>query len=210
MPLSAIDVADKVFTRTFPGYARNEVDAFLDDVQGELARLSRDNAELRALLEQRVAGTGPVPGQALRTLELAQRTADEAIAAATAEAESLLAAAEADARDARDEAEATRLATSAETETALTAARAEADRLETSARERAEAQEAQAASRLEELREAVEQERAALEASVAHLRAFEREYRDRLRSYLQAQLRELGATGPQRHTAGADGQAAFG
>ena len=49
MPLSPQDVAAKQFTvvRLTQGYKMDEVDAFLDEVEGELGRLLRDNEELR-------------------------------------------------------------------------------------------------------------------------------------------------------------------
>ena len=50
MPLTPQEVAAKQFTvvRLTQGYKMDEVDAFLDEVEGELGRLVRDNDELRA------------------------------------------------------------------------------------------------------------------------------------------------------------------
>src|SRR3954468_14678390 len=100
MPLTPEDVQNKRFTTTRfrPGYDEDEVDAFLDEVESELTRLLQENKTLSA----RAAGVAAAPpaqapppppvetppppppaepeaGQdaALRTLLLAQRTADE-------------------------------------------------------------------------------------------------------------------------------------
>ena len=49
MPLTPEDVANKQFTSTRlkPGYDETEVDEFLDEVEAELARLTRENEDLR-------------------------------------------------------------------------------------------------------------------------------------------------------------------
>src|SRR3954447_18425744 len=54
MPLSPEDVANKQFTSTRlgRGYDEAEVDDFLDEVEAELTRLSRENEELRGKLSQ--------------------------------------------------------------------------------------------------------------------------------------------------------------
>src|SRR5687768_10461870 len=52
MPLTPEDVRNKQFTtvRLREGYDEDEVDAFLDEVEAELTRLLRENADLRAKL----------------------------------------------------------------------------------------------------------------------------------------------------------------
>src|SRR6058998_2906146 len=84
MPLTPEDVQNKRFStvRFKEGYDEEEVDAFLDEVEAELRRLLGENADFRSR-----------PAAALRTLLLAQRTADEAIAEAKAEADQLVSAA---------------------------------------------------------------------------------------------------------------------
>jgi DivIVA domain-containing protein len=226
--LTPIEVENTQFRVAFRGYAIDEVDAFLDRVQSELARL----------LSEAQAGGSPAPtpavsgteGQeaALRTLLLAQRTADEAVAEARAEAEQIrtaareeaeatLASARSEAGGARSEAETT-LASArfdaamilasarSEAETTSTAAREEAETTLASAREQAErvlsASRAEAASLDEQIAQRLEtalgdldRRRQRLEASIEELRAFEREYRTRLRAYLEGQLRELSGSG---------------
>jgi DivIVA domain-containing protein len=102
MALSAQDVHDKQFklVRNSTGYDMDEVDAFLDEVEAEIARLSD---ELQAAREQ-IGATGEVPeaqpasAAAARILEMAQRTADEYIADARSKADSMVSEAEKSAR----------------------------------------------------------------------------------------------------------------
>jgi DivIVA domain-containing protein len=190
MPLTAQDVHDKLFTsvRFAKGYDEDEVDAFLDEVEAEITRLTAENDDLRRQLEIARSGApvppAPVPTPApvaaplvvaeppamvpaagpaavppasetedmlRRTLLLAQRTADEAIAEARAEAAKTLAA----------------------------------------AREQAAAVEREAMERRTSLTTELESHKRALELSVEQLRGFEREYRTRLRAYREMQLRDL-------------------
>lgn len=211
MPLTPTDVANKQFRIAFRGYSLDEVDAFLDEVETELTRLLRENAAAR----DRPAGESPLPavaaapaaapvaplagmeGQeaALRTLLLAQRTADEAIAEARAEAAQIVTAA-------REEAGTTLASARQEAETTLSSARAEADKTLTSARSQAEqtlsAAQRKAASidqdvaaRIQAATGDLGNRRSELEKRIEELRAFEREYRTRLKAYLESQLRDL-------------------
>jgi len=166
MPLTPEDVQNKRFTvvRFKSGYDEEEVDGFLDEVEAELRRVLDENSSLRqsvATAPQAPPAAPPPPPPpvavedpnetALRTLLLAQRTADDAIAQAQSEAESM-----------------------------LTDARGKAAVLE------AEAQAAHL-SRVAIL----EHQRAELEAEITSLRSYERDFRTRLRAYLQTQLGEL-------------------
>jgi DivIVA domain-containing protein len=254
VPLTPTDVANKQFNIKMRGYALDEVDAFLDEVEGELARLLRDNNELRNRGGSAAPAAVPAPqsaepapaaaaapassfgteGQeaALRTLLLAQRTADEAVAEARAEAAQIVSAAQTEAEQlrssSREEAERTVAEARAEAERTLTAARteaeqtlttarteaeqlrsssreeadrtlvearAEADRSVTGAREQAAAMQEQAAARVQSMTGDLEVRRSTLESQIEELRAFEREYRTRLRAYLENQLRDLVGPG---------------
>jgi DivIVA domain-containing protein len=178
--LTPIEVENTQFRVAFRGYAIDEVDAFLDRVQSELARLLSEPQPAQAAP---AGSAAPAPvgteGQeaALRTLLLAQRTADEAVAEARAEAEQIRTAA-------REEAEATLASAREEAERVLAASRAEAAGLDE-----------QIAQRLEAALGDLDRRRQRLEASIEELRAFEREYRTRLRAYLEGQLRELSGSG---------------
>lgn len=168
MSLSPQDVRDKQFAtvRMRAGYDMDEVDAFLDQIEAEIARLLGDNDELRSRLAAaqsqalrhdttetnlRTPAPAPavvpapapapavadIPAQALAMLEAAQRTADETVATARAEADALL---------------------------------------------------SEARRRAGSVTEDLESERIALEEQVNALRAFERTYRMRLREYIATQL----------------------
>jgi DivIVA domain-containing protein len=166
MPLTPEDVQNKRF-RTVrgpfkEGYDEEEVDAFLDDVEAELRRLLADNETART----QAPAAAPTPAAAaavveepneaaLRTLLLAQRTADDAIAQAKAEADQIVAQ-----------------------------ARVRASSIES------EAQQQHAAAMAE-----LQRQRGALENQIDEMRTFEREYRTRMKAYLEGQLRELGGGG---------------
>ena len=174
MPLTPEDVQNKRFStvRFKEGYDEEEVDAFLDEVEAELRRLLGENTDLRsspaAAAPPIAAAPAPAPvaqppaapaedpsEAALRTLLLAQRTADEAIAQAKQEADQIVASAKV-------------RASSMESE--------------------AQAQHAQAMAELQ-------RQRSTLEAQIEELRAFEREYRARVKAYLESQLRDLDGSG---------------
>ena len=222
MPLTPADVRNKQFstTRLRPGYDEEEVDAFLDEVEAELDRLLQDNEELRAKLGEVLRGGGgkapagiggghmdspaelmpPEPQRheperrqpepvaasgmrsvpdnmdtAARVLALAQQTADQAIADARREADETLGRARREADD------------------LLTKARRQSEQITSDARARAESLERDAQERHRQAMGSLVQSREELERRVDDLRAFEREYRSRLKAYLEGQLRDLEA-----------------
>lgn len=211
MPLTPEEVQNKEFTtvRLREGYDMQEVDDFLDEVETELSRLYRENDELREKLGAvtrggsaagsaapvveapvepvREAPTPPpsagfAPGggggaqpsdAAAKVLALAQKTADELVADAKSEAERLLS-------DARSRSE------QMDSET-----RAKTSKLEAEARQRAESIESEVQARRSEVFGKLDAEKADLERELETLRSFEREYRSRLKSYLENELRKL-------------------
>jgi DivIVA domain-containing protein len=209
-------------TRLRPGYDEEEVDAFLDEVEAELDRLIQENEELRAKLAEVLrGGKSAVPAlssplsdpksemmappeqppqrieperrqpepvmmggmphiednmdTAARVLSLAQQTADQAIADARREADETLGRARREADD------------------VLTKARRQAEQITGDARARAESLERDAQERHRQAMGSLVQTREELERRVDDLRAFEREYRSRLKAYLEGQLRDLEA-----------------
>jgi DivIVA domain-containing protein len=112
---------------------------------------------------------------AARVLALAQQTADQAIA------------------DARREADETLGRARREAEEILGKARRQADQVVSEARSRAEALDRDAQERHRQVMGSLVQQREELEREVDNLRAFEREYRSRLKVYLEGQLRDLEA-----------------
>jgi DivIVA domain-containing protein len=231
MPLTPADVHNVAFKKPpigKRGYDEEEVDAFLDEVERELARLIEENNELRAQVERggrggapagpsadprlaaelndmkaqldrvqrdKVAaeqaaramqseleqvraqsspvgagpsssGSGDGEQQALRVLMMAQRTADDHVSDARREADKLLS-------DARSKAE-----------EVTREARAKADALERDARQRHQ-----------EAMGGLDAKRSALQKHIEELKQFEREYRTRLKAYLESQLRDLDGRG---------------
>jgi len=223
MPLTPADVHNVAFKKPpigKRGYDEEEVDAFLDEVERELARLIEENNELRAQSERgRAGGPPPVSGgdmrhtgemadlktqldrmqrekaaaeqaarqmqveleqartsgpvssgdgeqQALRVLMMAQRTADEHVSDARREADKL-----------------------------LTDARTKSDELTRDARAKAEALERDARQRHQEVLSSLDSKRTALQKHIEELKQFEREYRTRLKAYLESQLRDLDGRG---------------
>jgi vacuolar-type H+-ATPase subunit H len=80
-------------------------------------------------------------------------------------------------------------------ETLLTDARTRAETLERQVREKAASLERDAARQHTEIIGSISQEKSILEKKIDDLRAFEHEYRTRLATYLDSQLRELDGRG---------------
>jgi len=230
MPLTPEDVSNKRFTpvRLREGYDMGEVDQFLDEVEAELARLTRENDDLRAKLaaaqtggssfqdnpptaqtpavqerepepepappppaapEPVVAAAAAAPqmirvetvpeasNAAARLLEIATRNADELVDQAKDEADKIIG--EARTKSERLESE----------------AKVKADRLESDARTRAQMLDSETAERRQQMFGELERERDKLNNEVETLRAFEREYRSRLKSYFTQQLEALSGPG---------------
>jgi DivIVA domain-containing protein len=235
MPLTPEDVSNKRFTpvRLREGYDMGEVDQFLDEVEAELARLTKENEDLRQKLSaaQQGGGAAPAPAKepvkapepepvkapeptpapvaaapaapaetlrvetvadassaAARLLEIATRNADELVAEAKDQADRIVG-------EARTKAE--RL----ESESKV-----KADRLESDARTRSQMLDSETAERRQQLFGDLEKEKEKLAAEVENLRAFEREYRSRLKSYFQQQLATLEGSG-EGGAAGSDSHA---
>jgi DivIVA domain-containing protein len=218
MPLTPADVHNVAFKKPpigKRGYDEEEVDAFLDEVERELARLIEENNELRSQggrgggpggdprlgqelaetkaqferlqrdkagaeqaaramqmeLEQIRAQGGMAVGpdgeqQALRVLMMAQRTADDHVTDARREADKV-----------------------------LSDARSKAEEVTRDARSKADALERDARQRHQEAMGGLDTKRTALQKHIEELKQFEREYRTRLKAYLESQLRDLDGRG---------------
>lgn len=122
--------------------------------------------------------------QAVKVLALAQQTADQLVSGAQADAEKHLSSARSTAQQMHQE-------SNADAERRVGEAQAHADGLRRDS-------EAQAAKRIQDaeqhaasVSEALETRKTALERRLDELSTFEREYRSRLKSYLESQLRDL-------------------
>ena len=205
------------------GYDMGEVDQFLDEVEAELERLVVENDELRAKVSAASTGeqTGLIPSlnkapveeppapavsapepepepepapepapvqvrstpsvadassAAARLLEIASNNADQLMEAAKDEADRIVG-------EARLKAE-----------RITTESRGKADRLETDARIRAQKLDDETKERREQALATIERERYEIQREVEHLRAYEREYRARLKNYFQSQLEQISST----------------
>lgn len=214
MPLTPEDVRNKRFTavRLREGYDMGEVDQFLDEIEVEFERLISENEELRAKLAASahaeptaaiaavdvsdkaeeveeakvevqpepqpivaptptaVPSVGEASAAAARLLEIASNNADELVESAKAEAEAII-------NEAKEKAD-----------RITREARGTADRTETEARIRAQKLDEETSARRQQAFDAIERERFEIQRDVEHLRAYEREYRARLKNYFQSQL----------------------
>ena len=237
MPLTPADVHNVAFSKPpigKRGYNEDEVDAFLDLVEGELSRLVEENADLRqrvSELDSELASgrTGAVTSaqavpfyqpeakaaaevavveersmqlseeqalKATRVLSLAQDTADRLTSTAIAEADKMVADARANAEqivsEARQIAETTVTEAQQRADATLTDAQTRSESQLRQAYEKADFLQADAERKHTEFMNTINQQRTVLEGRLEQLRTFEREYRTRLKTYLESQLEELG------------------
>jgi DivIVA domain-containing protein len=265
MPLTPADVHNVAFSKPpigKRGYNEDEVDAFLDLVEAELARLIEENEDLReqvSQLDQRLGNAqadleevrsrpqpsmaqmpstqqmqraveppppmpprpmdprgmgGPGPDtdyrggpdmggdhhvQAAKVLGLAQEMADRLTAEAKSEADSMLS----DARnkseqllsDARAKSDGLVSDARSRAETMLNDARTRAETLERQSRDKASQLVGDAERKQTEIIGSITRDKSVLEKKIDELRTFEREYRTRLKTYLESQLRDLEGRG---------------
>jgi DivIVA domain-containing protein len=137
--------------------------------------------------------------KAARVLALAQDTADRLTGTAKAEADKLLADARANAdsmlAEARHTAETTVTEARQRADAMLADAQVRSDTQLRQAQEKADALQSDAERKHSEIMGTINQQRTVLEGRLEQLRTFEREYRTRLKTYLESQLEELGQRG---------------
>jgi DivIVA domain-containing protein len=122
--------------------------------------------------------------QAVKVLVLAQQTADQHLASAQNEADTTTRAARAAADQLREQ-------STAEAQRVLEEAQARADQLRRESEEKAAKTVNDSESHAKSVQDALEGRKSALEKRLTELGTFEREYRSRLKSYLESQLRDL-------------------
>jgi DivIVA domain-containing protein len=166
------------------------------------AQLAAQQAQQQAQAAQRSGGgiTDEHHAQAVQMLALAQQTADQHLAQSKSEAERLLGEAQANAHAALGNAQ-------AQADKQLSEARARGEQIERESAAKAAQAVHDAEQRVSALTAQLEQRKSALERRVEELRTFEREYRTRLKSYLESQLRDLDSSG-RAEPAAAEGQRA--
>src|SRR5215203_2723928 len=212
MPLTPEDVSNKRFTpvRLREGYDMGEVDQFLDEVEAELARLTKENEELRSKVSaaQQAGGEAPTYAQPepepyvaatpepepepepvvetpvetirVQTVPEASNAAARLLELATRNADELV-------DDAKNQAD-----------MIIGEARTKAERLEaeskaSDARSRAQMLDSETAQKRQIMFGDLEKEQEKLNHEVESLRQFEREYRSRLKSYFSQQLELLNS-----------------
>ena len=224
MPLTPEDVSNKRFTpvRLREGYDMGEVDQFLDEVEAELARLHKENDDLRAQLASAGrdgAGAAPVakapepikapepapapvvpvtpaPAAAAPAVqEIKVSTVAEASSAAAKLLEIATRNADELVNSAKDEADSIVGGAKTKAERLEAETKVKADRLESDARTRAQMLDSETEARRREHLGTLEKDKEKLNSEIESLRVFEREYRSRLKSYFSQQLEALdGAT----------------
>jgi len=212
MPLTPEDVHKKTFTpvRLREGYDMGEVDQFLDEVEAELTRLHRESDDLRAKLAAPAtakpgAAAPPPPAQAAQAPEPAQipepvaspavRSVPEASSAAARLLEIATNNADQLVNEAQNEADGILGSARTKAERLEGDARSKAEQMESAARTRAQQLESETATRRQQLVGELERDKESMTRELDDLRAFEREYRSRLRAYFQSQLRALEGQG---------------
>jgi DivIVA domain-containing protein len=218
MALTPEDVVNKRFqpTKFREGYDQDEVDDFLDEIVVELRRLNQENDELRKKLAE--AGSSvPASSAAAPVVEKVpapvKSDKDEAREKAEAEAK---AAEERKKKDVQPAAQAAAApvaaapaASSASAESAagllamaqqmhdrhVADGQAQKDKIIAEAQIEASSLVNDAQEKSRKILGALEQQRSVLERKVEQLRGFERDYRSRLKAYIEGQLRDLDARG---------------
>jgi DivIVA domain-containing protein len=196
------------------GFDEEEVDAFLDEVEQELARLIEENNELRAQLERGGGRVEPAPDrwvdaeindiraqldraqrdraaaeQTARAVQLElERAHSQGAPAATGEGDQLVRVLMMAQRTADDHVGDARR----EADGLLSDARSRAADLTAEARASAETLERDARQRHQEAMGGLDAKRTAALRHIEELEQFERQYRTRLTAYIESQLRDHG------------------
>jgi DivIVA domain-containing protein len=201
MALTPEDVVNKRFqaTKFREGYDQDEVDDFLDEVVVELRRLNQENEELRqrlAAAEARSSEGAPAPAAP------APVYAEPAAAPPTVAVPTHTATPQSEIDEQTSTTNLLQLARRLHEEHVREGVEKRdaliAEGHATAARIVAEAEAKQRAQM-----GILDQERMALEKRVDELRVFEREYRQKLKSYIEGQLRELDTAQPVQVSGGA-------
>jgi DivIVA domain-containing protein len=198
MALTPEDVVNKRFqpTKFREGYDQDEVDDFLDEVVVELRRLNQENEELRQRLVAGEARINDLQRGASDTSAAEQsqpQFAAPVVAAPTVVAAPSYASSDQNALDSGNTNNLLQLARKLHEEHVREGIEKRdaliAEGHATAARVVGEAEDTQRAQIA-----ALEQQRVSLEGRIEELRTFEREYRQKLKGYIEGQLRELDSS----------------
>ena len=221
MALTPEDVVNKRFqpTKFREGYDQDEVDEFLDEIVVELRRLNQENDELRKKLAE---GGSAVPASSTAAAPVVEKVPapvkaekDDSRAKAEADAKAAEASKKKEAEQAAPVAAVPAAApaqpagstVSAESAAGLLAmaqqmhdrhvadGQSQKDKIIAEAQIEASSLVNDAQEKSRKILGALEQQRSVLERKVEQLRGFERDYRSRLKAYIEGQLRDLDARG---------------
>lgn len=214
MALTPEDVVNKRFqpTKFREGYDQDEVDDFLDEIVVELRRLTQENEELRRRLGEAGSSAGqqavPAPvaaAPAAKTAEAEKPKAKEAEvkkeetpaapAPAAAEPAKVVAAAPAAAPSTAESAAGVLAMAQRLHDEYVSAGVEQRDKIIAEAQVEANSLVSDAEEKSRKTLSALEQQKTVLERKVEQLRGFERDYRARLKTYIEGQLRDLEAKG---------------
>ncbi|UPO77959.1 DivIVA domain-containing protein [Arthrobacter sp. Helios] len=214
MALTPEDVVNKRFqpTKFREGYDQDEVDDFLDEIVVELRRLNAENEDLRRQLAEAVAGAPagtqvPAPvSAASKTEQVTQPVKEEKKPEPEPEAkpEPKVEAPKAEAPRQQESAPVSNPAESAAGILAMAqkmhddyvgAGVEQRDKIIAEAQIEASGLVTEAQEKSRKILSSLEQQKALLERKVEQLRGFERDYRSRLKAYIEGQLRDLDSRG---------------
>ncbi len=205
MALTPEDVVNKRFqpTKFREGYDQDEVDDFLDEIVVELRRLNQENEELRRKLAANSSDTSkttavpaPVPASTHTEDVPADDNATEADSVADEPTPAPAPAAPAPAASGTAESAAGVLAMAQRLHDEYVNAGVEQrDKIIAEAQIEASGLVNDAQEKSRKTLGDLEQQKAVLERKVEQLRGFERDYRARLKAYIEGQLRDLDSRG---------------
>lgn len=214
MALTPDDIVNKTFetTRFRDGYDQEEVDNFLDEVVGEYRRLLEENEQLKARVTELESGAGAAPAAESAAAEpaAAAPAAQVEEQPATVEEETAQQEAPAQVADQQEASVAPAAVASstgadsllqlaqrvhdehiAEGEQRKAALVAEGESFKLDIERAGEERKAELDAEFEEKTATLKQQKADLEAKIDELKSFERDYRLKLRGYIESQLRDL-------------------
>ncbi|OKL53988.1 cell division protein DivIVA [Bowdeniella nasicola] len=212
--LTADDVLNKKFLQTKfrEGYDQDEVDDFLDEVVNTLRAVESENEELKAKLaaaERRISELASGGGDYAPAEERVEQKPEEHVEESShggAEAEVKVAEEHHEAGQPQAQAFAAPVAGGGEQAQSATGMLAlaqrlhdeyvrngqdESERIVTEARQKADSIVKEAEDKYNNTLAQLEKERSLLERKIDELRTFERDYRSRLKSYLEGLLRDV-------------------